>query len=60
MELAPIYNYPIWAVGLIFIAILTTALELGFRVGFKMREKWKDADSGGGAVVLWCSVRCLH
>jgi hypothetical protein len=52
MELAPIYNYPIWAVGLGFIVILTTTLELGFRVGLKKRETWKDADSGGGAVVL--------
>jgi len=52
MELAPIYNYPIWAVGLAFIVILTTMLELGFRVGLKRRETWKDADSGGGAVVL--------
>jgi hypothetical protein len=52
MEFAPIYNYAIWAVGLFFVVILTTALELGFRVGVKNREKWKDADSGGGAVVL--------
>jgi hypothetical protein len=52
MEFAPIYNYPIWAVGIFFIALLTTALELGFRVGIKNREKWTDADSGGGAVVL--------
>ena len=52
MALATIYNYPIWAVGLVFIVILTTTLELGFRVGLKNRETWKDADSGGGAVVL--------
>jgi hypothetical protein len=52
MEFAPIYNYAIWAVGLFFVVILTTALELGFRVGVKNREKWKDADSGGGSVVL--------
>jgi hypothetical protein len=52
MELAPIYNIPIWAVGLIFIAILTTTLEISFRIGFKKREVWRDADSGGGAVVL--------
>ena len=52
MDLAPIYNYPIWAVGLVFIVILTTTLEFGFRVGLKKRETWKDADSGGGAVVL--------
>jgi hypothetical protein len=52
MELAPIYNLPIWAVGLFLIAVLTTTLELSFRIGFKKREVWKDANSGGGAVVL--------
>jgi hypothetical protein len=52
MDLAPIYYYPIWAVGLAFIVILTTTLELSFRIGLKNREEWKDADSGGGAVVL--------
>lgn len=52
MDLAPIYNYPIWAVGVVFIAILSISLELGFRIGLKSQEEWKDADSGGGAVVL--------
>lgn len=52
MDFSPIYNYPMWAVGLIFIVILSTALEFGFRVGLKRRAKWKDANSGGGAVVL--------
>ena len=31
---------------------MAIALEFGFRVGLKRREHWKDADSGGGAVVL--------
>jgi hypothetical protein len=32
--------------------VLVIALESGFRVGLKRRVHWKDADSGGGAVVL--------
>lgn len=46
------YNLPVWAAGLMCIAILAVSLEFGFRVGLKRREHWKDADSGGGAVVL--------
>lgn len=52
LNFSPIYNYPIWLVGLIFVFILASALEGGFRVGLSRREHWKDADSGGGAVVL--------
>jgi len=52
MEFSPFYNMPIWVAGLILIIILAIALEFGFRVGLKRREHWKDADSGGGAVVL--------
>lgn len=52
MEIAPIYNYPIWAVGLVLIIILPTTVELSYRIGLRQREVWEDADSGGGAVVL--------
>jgi membrane protease YdiL (CAAX protease family) len=52
MENAPLYILPLWVVGLIFISILTIALEAGFRVGLIRRAHWKDADSGGGALVL--------
>ena len=52
MELAPLYSFPIWVSGITFIVILSIALESGYRVGLKRRESWKDADSGGGAVVL--------
>ena len=52
MEFAPLYNFPLWVPGIIFVILLAIALESGFRVGLKRRESWKDADSGGGAVVL--------
>ena len=52
MEFSPLYNYPLWVAGLIFVAVLILTLEFGFQIGLKKREKWKDADSGGGNVVL--------
>jgi hypothetical protein len=52
MELALLYSLPIWGAGLIFIAVLLIALESGYRMGLARRETWKDADSGGGAIVL--------
>ena len=52
LEFSLLYNLPLWVVGLIFIVVLAIALEFGFRVGLTRREHWKDADSGGGAVVL--------
>jgi hypothetical protein len=38
--------------GLTMFAILLTALEVGYRIGFKQRKKWLDADTGGGTVAL--------
>jgi hypothetical protein len=52
MEFTVLYNFPIWVPGIMFIAVLAFALEFGYRVGLKRSDKWKDADSGGGAVVL--------
>jgi hypothetical protein len=52
MEYAALYTYPLWIPAIIFIVMLSIALESGYRVGLKRRESWKDADSGGGAVVL--------
>ena len=52
LEFSLLYNLPLWVVGLIFIVVLAIALEFGFRVGLTRREHWKDAVSGGGAVVL--------
>ena len=52
LEFSLLYSLPLWVAGLIFIIVLAIALEFGFRVGLKRRSTWKDADSGGGAVVL--------
>jgi hypothetical protein len=52
MEFSPFYNLPMWVPGIFLFIVLSVALEFGFRVGLKRREHWKDADSGGGAVVL--------
>ena len=52
LDFSPLYNLPLWTAGLIFVVVLAIALEFGFRVGLNRREHWKDADSGGGAVVL--------
>ena len=51
MELALLYTFPIWAAGLLFVIVILIALESGYRVGHARREIWKDADSGGGAIV---------
>ena len=52
MQFSPLYNFPLWVAGLAFLIILAITLETGYRVGLKRRVHWKDADSGGGAVVL--------
>lgn len=51
MEISLLYSIPVWAGALIFFIMLLLALELGFRVGIVRRSTWKDADSGGGAIV---------
>ncbi len=52
MKSALLYTYPLWVSALVFLVALVIALESGYRVGLERRESWKDADSGGGAVVL--------
>ncbi|MEA3276444.1 MAG: hypothetical protein U9Q81_14380 [Pseudomonadota bacterium] len=52
MEQSIFYYLPIWIVGVIFLVVLLSALESGYRVGLASRKAWKDAESGGGGVVL--------
>jgi hypothetical protein len=47
-----LYTIPMWAAGLVFLTALFIAVEAGYRAGLVQRKKWKDADSGGGGVVL--------
>ena len=52
MAFSLFYQIPITLVGVFILALLLAALEIGYRVGFKQRKKWRDADSGGGTVAL--------
>jgi hypothetical protein len=42
---------PLWAFGVIFFGVMIITLELGFRVGKKRRDTWRNAESGGGGIV---------
>jgi hypothetical protein len=46
------YNSPIWFISLLILLIYIAALEIGYRIALKRRDKWKDVDSGGDNVVL--------
>ncbi|MEJ2328397.1 MAG: hypothetical protein P8Z33_00875 [Gammaproteobacteria bacterium] len=42
---------PLWAFGAIFFGVMIISLEIGFRVGKKRRDTWRNAESGGGGIV---------
>jgi len=46
-----IYYYPTWVVGLSAWISLILVIEIAYRVGLKSRDKWKDAEIGGGCIV---------
>ena len=52
MQISLFHQLPILLAGLFILACLLVALEAGYRIGFKQREQWKNADSGGGTVAL--------
>lgn len=52
MSTALLELLPVWLVGLLFFVLLVCALEIGFRAGYRRREIWKDAEEGGGNLVL--------
>lgn len=56
-----LYRLPIAATLVLFIVILLTALEGGFRFGLRRRMVWKDAHSeaGGGALVQNATLALL-
>jgi hypothetical protein len=47
-----LYELPITLSGLLFAVVLLVALETGYRVGLAKRKQIKDAEAGGGGVVL--------
>ena len=46
------YDSPIWLIAMIIFAVNLAALEIGYRVARRRQEESKDADSGGGKVVV--------
>jgi hypothetical protein len=52
LNLSFFYHIPLIYGGLIMFAFLLMALEVGYRIGFGRRKKWRDADTGGGTVAL--------
>ena len=51
MELSLFDTLPFWVIALASIIVLLVALEAGYRVGLTRRKIWRDADTGGGAIV---------
>ena len=52
MGLSLIDQLPFWLSGLLFFGILLATLELGYLVGVWQHDKWKDAEDGGGGIIL--------
>ena len=52
MTYGVLQTIPFWLICLTIIFVLLISLELGFKIGLSQREYWKDADTGGGKVVL--------
>lgn len=46
------YQIPIAMGGALILVLFLLALQAGYRVGFKQRKEWKNADLGGGTVAL--------
>lgn len=47
-----LYDFPIWIDGALFVAVMLVALEIGFRVGLRKREAWRDEDVSMSNVVV--------
>lgn len=52
MRIPLVYQLPTWLTCVLFVVVLLAALEGGYRRGLRRRDLWKDADAGGGQVVL--------
>jgi len=52
MQLSFFHQMPFTVVFVIVLTFLLIALEVGYRIGLKQRDAWKNANSGGGAVAL--------
>lgn len=53
MEFSFIYQIPIWFIGLFFLIVLLSALELGYRIGLGKGGPGKeDSESAGGKAIV--------
>ena len=52
MNFSIFHQMPLWLDFVIFITVLLTSLEAGFRVGVFQQDRWKDAEGGGGRISL--------
>jgi len=52
MKFGFFYDSSVWVVAAIVFVVNLVALEIGYRVALNRREEWKDADSGGGNLVV--------
>jgi len=52
MKLGILYDFYLWQIGFLFVLVLLVVLEAGYRIGLSQRKHWKDADSGGGNLIL--------
>ena len=52
MKLGILYDFYLWQIGFLFVLVLLVVLEAGYRIGLSQRKHWKNADSGGGNLIL--------
>jgi len=49
---ALLWSYPIWVAGMVFFLTLFICLEVGYFCGRKRSHIWRNAEAGGGSLVL--------
>lgn len=59
MDFFLLYRLPIWVNGVFFVGVLLAAVEVGYRAGSRQSAIWKDAEAGGGNVVLTSMLALL-
>ena len=52
MNFSLYHQLPLWLDFVVFLAVLLAALELGFRIGIRRKEAWKEDEEAGGKISL--------
>ena len=52
MQFSTYHQIPLWLDFVIFLAVLLAALELGYRIGIRRKEAWKEDEGTGGKISL--------